>query len=173
MYSGQMWVLQYKECLELMQFLLHKSLKGNFQFIEHQFTLLRAGDQSLHAEIDCQAASNCLEVQTALSSLGMPTQPMLQEDPEERMLKKLLMLAEVVCMEAEVVCMEKENEEYTLEVAEKNKAVFEQLFGCMDDRDQLVLRDNVMNSMYCPAAKAITNCEGPSHNGRRRQQLTR
>eukprot|EP00961_Rhodomonas_salina_P060601 813522-Rhodomonas_salina.1 len=58
----------------------------------------------------------------------------------------------------------KANEEFALEVqvAEKRKAALERLFRRMDERDQLMLKDSVMNGMDGPTAEAITNGKGPS-----------
>lgn len=158
-FSAPTYVITYDECFELLSFLPRKRVRGIRQYIDRQFARLRAGDQSLHAEVDARASNDGMEAQMARSSLGMPTQNVIQEDPEERAIKRRKMLAEVVRME-------KENEEYSLQVAEKNKAAFERLFGKMDQRDEIMLKDSVMNDLYGKGFTAVSNGDaimgGPS-----------
>eukprot|EP00961_Rhodomonas_salina_P049134 659386-Rhodomonas_salina.1 len=67
-------------------------------------------------------------------------------------------------MEENMRKMKKANEEYAVQVAEITKTAFERMFGRMDDRDKMMLKDSLMNDLYGSNAtsKAITNGEGPS-----------
>ena len=85
----------------------------------------------------------------------------MAEDPAERALRKRRLLAEVEELEASVAAKRKRNEEYAFEVAEKNQAAFQRIFkdDMFDDRDRLMFKDYLMNSLYSStgsAVKAIT-----------------
>eukprot|EP00961_Rhodomonas_salina_P296142 3936092-Rhodomonas_salina.1 len=57
-YTGPTWVLTYEECIMFLTFLPRTNSKKYIEFIARQFVRIRAGDQSLHAEIDGHAASD-------------------------------------------------------------------------------------------------------------------
>eukprot|EP00961_Rhodomonas_salina_P041614 560199-Rhodomonas_salina.2 len=140
------YVVTYYECFDLLEFLPRKRVRGVRKYIDKQFARLRAGDQSLHAEIDGRAANTGLEANLARSSLGMPLAPTIASDTEENVLKKRRMLAEVIELEERNKQMALQNKQMALEnlqrpfeVAEVCKASFERLLGdgAVDDRDRL------------------------------------
>eukprot|EP00961_Rhodomonas_salina_P164865 2221593-Rhodomonas_salina.1 len=145
-------LVTFQEGMQLLRLLPPKHVGHVLEHIDATFQGVQGGDMRIVDRVAENAASDAPINRVARDGLGLPRDTIgMIEDPETRALKKRRMLAEVVRME-------KENEEYALEVAEKNKAAFERLFGRMDDRDQLMLKDSVMNGMYGPtAAKMITD----------------
>ena len=63
------WVINYDECLELVYLLPKKHVKDLLAFIRKKIKRVRAGDQSLHEEVDARAADNRLEARMARESL--------------------------------------------------------------------------------------------------------
>lgn len=153
--------LTYNECLILCNYLPVAMRSAVSAFLRTQVQRIHAGDQSLHAEVDRNAASGGIAQTMARTELQASGKlPVIQEDPEERAIRKRKMLAEVEMLEAGAVAKRAES-------AYEYKRICVELLGdSLDDRDMLYVNDTVRNVIFGHhgAAKAITNGDGNDIN---------
>lgn len=165
-FTTETYVVTYDECYDLLQYLPRtKRVRDVRKYIDQQFARIRAGDESLHAEIDARAADNGVEAQMARSSLGLcgggggvgggEGYAALAEDVEERALKRRMVAVTVrekelknerVAFDNDRVAFD--NQMYKV-VTLKN--TFERVFNCpemQDARDMLMLKDKCMDAFY-------------------------
>lgn len=147
------FVLDYDECLDLLSFLPRKGVKQVRQFIDKQFKRVRAGDASLHAEVDARAADDGLEARMARESLGLET-ALVPEDPEERALKRRRITADVSLVEAQAKQLEMARIEAQFNLLSKLGG------GEVQARDVLMLQDCVRNLSTSGATRLLENGQG-------------
>jgi hypothetical protein len=83
------YVLDHTRCVRLIQHLPSKRAAAARKLIADTFTRVRAGDQSLHAEIDARATSNDAEAEMARSALSINRDEQLQSLERKRKLEEL------------------------------------------------------------------------------------
>jgi hypothetical protein len=140
------WVVTYDECLSLINYLPRHHVQHVTDFINKQFKRVRAGDTTLHAEIEARAANGGLEATLARESLGLPTQAAIAED---RGLKRRREELEVVGMEVDI-------KERNIMIKEKNimllmtqYELLEKLSGGeLGETDRLRFADSVRDTLW-------------------------
>lgn len=140
------YVITYDECLDLVYLLPKQRVKHVIDFINKQFKRVRAGDQSLHEEIDARAVDDGLEARMAKESLGLPPQSVTNE---ERVLKRRRDELELVDMETKII---KTQCDFMMQLSG----------GELEARDRLFFMDRVRN-IGTISAKMIT--EGTTTTG--------
>jgi len=83
------YVLDHIQCDLLVFYLPGEKAEGARRLITKTFSRVRAGDQSLHAEIDARATSNDAEAETARSALSIDREEQLRSLERKRKLEEL------------------------------------------------------------------------------------
>ena len=83
------YVLNHEQCSHLVFYLPGEKAEGARRLITKTFSRVRAGDQSLHAEIDARATSNDAEAETARSALSIDREEQLRSLERKRKLEEL------------------------------------------------------------------------------------
>ena len=176
-YMDPTYVITYTECMELMPFLPRHSVKGIMKQINKKYAQLRAGDQSLHAEIDARAVNNGSEALMARDSLGLPA--VVTDVIEPELKKRCLMIEleerEFTLKERFFALKEREDErEFTFKErsfalkereAKMNREHVIETFnvikglsgGAFDSREQQLYKDIMLNSVMPRGQQMITN----------------
>eukprot|EP00961_Rhodomonas_salina_P299671 3939114-Rhodomonas_salina.1 len=142
--------------MQLVRLLPPKHVGHVLDHIDTTFQGVQGGDMRIVERVFENAASDAPINRVARDGLGLPLDTIA--DPEERALKKRCMQVDIERMKADVERMENENKQAALELARKTKDTFQDLFGGMDDRDEIMLKDTLMNSLYSTGAVGmITN----------------
>lgn len=147
------YVVTYDECLDLIYFLPRQRVQHMLDFINKQFKRVRAGDASLHAELEARAADDGLEARMARESLGLE-RALVQEDAEERALKRRKITADVSLVEAQAKQLEMTRIEAQFNLLSKLGG------GEVQARDVLMLQDCVRNLATSGAALLLENGPG-------------
>jgi hypothetical protein len=158
-YTDHAYVITFKECFELLQYLPRHAVKGIYKAIHKQFARLRAGDQTLHTEIDAQAANNGPEAMMARSSIGLPAlMPVVNDDVVGRAMKRR-------CLELDISEREARVTDSLANSASKNCERLMSIFtvvkelsgGTLDSRETQLYKDSMLNMAIKPGQLSITN----------------
>lgn len=132
------YAITYDECVKLLRLLPAQYTRDALDFIDRQFARQRAGDQSLHAEIDAQAANDGLEARLARDEVGLSARLACSSDFERD--------PEVVAIKKQRLMIAMENDK-----TEMVRSRVEMLKGLMteeDDRDKMMIKDFIYNQCF-------------------------